>query len=184
MIRFKFLTGDINPIIYGAKWMSNPQSNGEFTYYFVIELMNWVEAVGERDAPEEKYNVSLSIVSPEQAGEENMLRAFEGYGDDDDDVVKTPAMQVEALHQYAGGVNVWNQNGNNWQSLMRKAKKQAKQTEFLFGFVMDKPVNRLGETGWEQLKLTPISKLGTMIALEAELATSSIQSSSFQGRSW
>ena len=152
MVRFKFLTGDVNYTTYGGKWISNPQHNGDFTYYFVIELMNWAEMVGERDAPEDTYNVCLSVVSPEQAGEENMQAAYSCMGIEDMPV--SPEMQVEALHGYTGGVTVWQENGDNWKSLMKQAKKQAQINEMLFGFAMDKPVNRMGETGWERLKLT------------------------------
>ena len=156
MIRFKFLTGDIHFAKYGAKWVSNPQTNGEFIYYFVIELMNWVESVGENEAPDETYHLSLSVVSPQEAGEENMRRVFKDY---DSDSVKTPEMQVEALHQYAGGVPVWDANGNSWKALMQEAKKQAKTTELFFGFAMDRIINRIGETGWEKLKLTDVRQV-------------------------
>lgn len=156
MVKFKFLTGDVDcAATYGGKWMSNPQSNGEFTYYFVVELINWVESVGERDAPKEKYNLSLSVVSPEQAGEENMRKAY----NDCDMLIDTPEMQVEALHAYAGGVPIWNSNGNNWQKLMKQARKEALVASMLIGFYLDRPVNRMGETGWEALKLTDPRKV-------------------------
>jgi len=150
MVRFKFLTGDVNFTTYGGKWISNAQSNSEFTYYFVIELMNWKEAVGEREAPAETYHISLDVVSPEQAGEENMRSALQDYPD----IKITPEIQVEALHQYAGGVPVFSANGNNWKDLMKQAKKEAQVKEMFFGFAMDRVVNRIGETGWERLKLT------------------------------
>ena len=66
-MRFSFLTGDVNFTTYGGKWISTRQSNGEFDYYFVIELLNWRETVGRREAPPETYNVALSVVSPQEA---------------------------------------------------------------------------------------------------------------------
>ena len=66
-MRFSFLTGDVDFATYGGKWISTRQSNGEFDYYFVIELLNWRETVGQREAPPETYNVSLSVVSPQEA---------------------------------------------------------------------------------------------------------------------
>ena len=51
MIKFRWLTGDMDFLTYGGKWISTRQSNGEFDYYFVIELLNWRETVGEREAP-------------------------------------------------------------------------------------------------------------------------------------
>jgi hypothetical protein len=158
MVRFKFLTGDSDYTTYGGKWISNVQNNGEFDYYFVIELINWRESVGERDAPKEKYNVSLSVVSPQQAGEQNIKTAFECGGLDNEMLSNAQSplaeIQVEALHAYAGGVPIWSANGNNFAVLMKQAHEEAGNASCLFGFYLDKIVNGIGETGWERLKLT------------------------------
>ena len=53
-MRFSFLTGDMNYTTYGGKWISTRQNNGEFDYYFVIELLNWPETVGQREAPRKR----------------------------------------------------------------------------------------------------------------------------------
>ena len=163
MVKFKFLTGDCNVSQYGGKFISNKQNNGEFDYYFVIELMNWKEAVGEREAPAETYNVCLSVVSPMQAGEKNLKEAYSCCGIDEEMVANAgknlAEIQVEALHAYAGGVPVWQGNGNNWRELMKEAKKEAQNCEGFFGFYLDKPVNALGETGWERLRLADVKEV-------------------------
>ena len=64
-MRFSFLSGDMNFTRYGGKWISTRRNNGEFDYYFVIELLNWRETVG-RERAAETYNVSVSIVSPDE----------------------------------------------------------------------------------------------------------------------
>ena len=147
----------MNYTTYGGKWISTRQNNGEFDYYFVIELLNWRETVGEREAPPETYNVSLSVVSPQQAQdkiaaaldccgitEEMLPTATEnGYRD---------TALVEALHSYGVHTPVWSKDGNNWRALMREARQEARQCEFLFGFYLDRPVNRIGTTGWESLR--------------------------------
>jgi hypothetical protein len=157
MIRFRWLTGDRDFLTYGGKWISTRQSNGEFDYYLVIELLNWRESVGEREAPPETYNVSLSVVSPQAAQDkigaaldccgitEAMLRTAteNGYRD---------SVLVEALYTYGTHTPVWSGNGNNWRALMRGARQEARQCEFLFGFYLDRPVNRIGTTGWEALR--------------------------------
>jgi hypothetical protein len=156
-MRFSFLTGDVDYTTYGGKWISTRQSNGEFDYYFVIELLNWRETVGEREAPPETYNVSVSVVSPQEAQDkigaaldccgitEAMLRTAteNGYRD---------SVLVEALYNYGTHTPVWSGNGNNWRALMREARQEARQCEFLFGFYLDRPVNRIGTTGWEALR--------------------------------
>lgn len=153
MIRFHFLTGDSNWQQYGGKWISNPQSNGEFTYYFVIELINWEDAVGAREAPA-KYNVTLSVVSPTEAGRDNLKSAAECCGISlEDPPVITDEIKVELLHAYgAGVVPVWQENNNNYRRLLQTAKKVAREKEFFFGFAMDRPVNRIGTTGWDALR--------------------------------
>ena len=188
MIRFHFLTGDVNYLDYGGKWISNVQNNGSkedggFDYYFVIELINWVNSVGEREAAEikgkPKYNVCLSVVSPHEAGEENIQAAYSCCGIEEEmlESIKKQGKralaeaQVEVLHSYSGGVSVWQSNGSNWKALMREARQQAQVNGLMFGFAMDRPVNRIGETGWEALKLTdPRTVLDRVIA-EHEAAT-------------
>lgn len=180
MVRFKFLSGDMNPEVYGGKWISNRQSNGEFDYYFVIELLNWLEAVGERDAPKDsngkviQYNVCLTVVSPQQAGEKKMEEAYSCCGIDDDMLANAKKngclaeAQVEALHGYAGGVPIWQSDGQNWRALMKEARKQAQVVPTLFGFYMDRPVNRMGENGWEALKLTDPNTVLERVCAERE----------------
>lgn len=161
-VRFHWLTGDLT---YGGKWISNKQNNGKFDYYFVIELLNWKETVG-RDAPVDAYNVTLSVVSPDQAKEhvksaldccgitEKMLECATSQRDE---------VLVEALHDYGLSVPVWGDNGNNAKQLLRQAREQAQSTESLFGFAMDRPVNRIGTTGWEALRgdlLAGLTRIG------------------------
>ena len=165
MVKFKFLCGDSSPEIYGGKFISNKQNNGEFDYYFVIELMNWKEAVGEREAPAETYNVCLSVVSPDVVGEKNLEAAYSCFGITDEmlDAAKKNGyladVQVEALHSYAGGVPIWQSNGNNWRKMMKEAKKEANVGEMMFGFYLDRKVNALGETGWERLRMADVREV-------------------------
>ena len=115
-------------LFYG-KWISNRQTNGEFDYYFVIELLNWQEAVGN-DAPPETYNVSLAVVSPQEAGKENCRRATDccGMGDG-----QCEEVLVEALHGYGLSVPVWSKDGNNYKQLMCEARREAQIAASLFG---------------------------------------------------
>jgi hypothetical protein len=156
-MRFSFLTGDMNFTRYGGKWISTRRNSGEFDYFFVVELLNWRETVGEREAPPETYNVSLSVVSPHEAKdklgaameccgitEEMLATATEkGYRD---------MALVEALHAYGVHTPVWSKDGNNWRALMKEARQQTRQCDCLLGFYLDRAVNRIGTTGWESLR--------------------------------
>jgi hypothetical protein len=155
-VRFHFLTGDVNFTQHGGKWLSNKLNNSEFDYYLVIELMNWHE-LGYEEQP--RYNVCLSAVSPQQAGEEHLQRAYDCVGLTPDMLESLKASgnlaeaQVEALHSYGGVAPVWQADGDNWKSLMQQARAEAQCCEGLLGFYLDRPVNRIGETGWEALRM-------------------------------
>lgn len=75
MTRFKFLIGDVNWLDYGGKWVSQKLNNGEFDYWLVLELTNMDDACGRDNEGKDRYNVSLSCVSPGEAGPENIAKA-------------------------------------------------------------------------------------------------------------
>jgi len=161
MLKFKFLTGDVNFTDYGGKWISNRRNNGEFDYWFVIELRNWEDCVGEREAKEigAKYNLSLSVVAPSQAPEKERQSVLDSYGQESFQCLER---EIEAFHAYGPKVNVWDANGNNWCKLMRQAKEEANKADMLFGFYMDRPVNKIGTSGWEAIRgdlLAPLRRV-------------------------
>lgn len=153
MIRFKFLTGDVNWIDYGGKWISNKLNNGEFDYWLVIDFVNMDDACGRDNEGRSKYNVSLSAVSPSQAGEDNISKAMDGWGGISEELKSDPVIQVEALHGYRLSAQVWSDGSNNARKLLKEARKAAQfQGSMLFGFSMDAPKNQIGTTGWEALR--------------------------------
>lgn len=152
MTKFKFLTGDVNWLDYGGKWVSQKLNNGEFDYWLVIELLNMDDACGRDNEGKDKYNVSLSCVSPGEAGRENIEKAKECCGWEDGAHTLNDLGLVEMLHSYGVSAHLWQADGNNAHKLIRKAKEQAKITSFTFGFMMDRAVNRIGTTGWEAIK--------------------------------
>lgn len=152
MNKFRFLTGDVNWLAYGGKWVSRKLNNGDFDYWLVIELVNIDDACGRDNEGQPRYNVSLSAVSPSEAGA-NMARALECCGVDPNDPAATNVLvQVECLHSYGIHVPLWVGNGNNARKLLREARRQACPATGLFGFYMDRAVNRIGTTGWEAIR--------------------------------
>lgn len=150
-MRFTFLIGDRNWQTYGGKFVSAKQNSGEFDYWFVMDVLNWEDAVGEREAKEvgATYCVSLYSVSPSEAGADSLKSAFECYGMDSEDLKADPLVQVEALVSYGTYAQLWSQNGNNLAKLMRQAREQARISSMLYGFYMDKPANRIGTSNWD-----------------------------------
>ena len=126
-VTFKFLTGDVDYKTYSEKWISTKKYNsGKFDYWFVLELINWEDTIGEREAKEvgAKYNVSLFVVSPSKAGEEKIKRAMSCCGIEDAEVTSlNDEMKVELLHSYGVCTPVWYEDGNHFRKLMKRAKE-------------------------------------------------------------
>lgn len=173
MVRFKWLTGDVNWLTYGGKWISNKQNNGEFDYWLVLEILNWEESVSERDAAEigHKYNVQLSVVSPGQAGQKNIEAAQSCCGVDDEMLARAgDEGKVEILYSYGVHTPIFDKGGNNAHKLIREAKRYANQeASTLFGFLMDRPVNKIGTTGWESLRGDMDSAIKRAVGPEADI---------------
>lgn len=172
-MHFRLLTGDVNWRDYGGKFISRKLNNGDFDYWLVMEIVNWPEAIGEREASElgATYNVTLSAVSPAEAGADNLRSAMQCCGIDE--TPTDPITQVELLHEYGISSPVWSENGNNLRRLMRESRRHADTMgDMLFGFAMDAPKNRLGTTGWECLRgdiLAPLRRMDDSTPPETKL---------------
>ena len=147
---FKFLTGDVNWLQYGAKWISGKKNNGDFDYYFVIEIMNWIKSTGGLGPDETKYNINVHAVSPAQAGEENVKKALDCCGFPECEL--TDEIKVEALLSYGIATPIEGLNCNNAHKGLAELKKKSQMFEMMFGFYMDRSVNRIGTSGWESVK--------------------------------
>ncbi len=153
MIKFKFLTGDVNYLDYGGKWISTRHNNGEFDYWFVLELLNVEDCVGEKEAKEVgfKYWVSLYVVAPEEFVEKES--AMESCGNELKWENLADEQKVELIQEYSGGARIFHAAGNNYMKLVKEAKKEADITaSFTFGFKMDSAQNAIGSTGWDFLR--------------------------------
>lgn len=150
--RFSFLTGDVNWMDYGGKWVSQRMNNGEFDFWLVLELVNMDDACGRHNEGQPKYHASLCAVSPEQAAGE-LDRAFACCGLNEGEHKDNPLVAVECLHSYGVHAVLWQDSGNNAHRLMRQAKHEAMITcGFMFGFAMDRAQNKIGTTGWEAIR--------------------------------
>lgn len=148
MVRFHFLTGDVNWQKYGGKFVSNRLNNGDFNYWLVLDVINMPEETGDDNQP--TYNVSLLAVSPESAGIETVNKALESAGLPDGLEV-TPEIAVEVLCDYGTYAQLKTFNGNNIRALLAQAKHEAQLADSLFGFYMDAPENRIGSSGWDMI---------------------------------
>ena len=148
-IIFRFLTGDCNWQQYGGKFISKKLNNGDWDYWLLIEVTNMWDSCGKEENLAQ-YNVCVTAVSPEAAGKDNLKKAFECCGMEDEENQKNKLVQVECLASYGVSANLWQGNGNNLNKLMREARAQAQLiSSITFGFAMDRPENKLGNNGWD-----------------------------------
>ncbi|MGI0025131.1 MAG: hypothetical protein ACREA4_08310 [Nitrososphaera sp.] len=141
-LKFRLLTGDTNWQDYGGKFASKRLNNGEFDYWLVIDVYNTED---NRDFAE-KYIVSLLSVSPSEAAGE-MEAAKRACGIDAETGLNDLA-KVEVLADYGTYAQLWAGSGNNLARLMKEARSQANASQLLYGFMMDRPQNRIGTDGW------------------------------------
>lgn len=149
-MKFTQLSGDRDWMGYGAKFVSPRQNNGEFDYWLVIDFVNMDDACGRDNEGQAKYHVTVQCVAPSQVPAGDIQRAAESCGWDG--IVDSPLTLVELLSSYGTHAVLWQSSGNNAHRLMRAARREAMTIAGLtFGFAMDRPVNRVGTTGWEAI---------------------------------
>ncbi len=166
---FKFLTGDVSYTDYGGKWWKRMSGRR----YHVIELLNWQEAVGERDAAEigATYNVSLSEMDLDVIPAKEIASALRSCGweivangdiENEHDGATVAAkgadyydlVIVEACHGYGLKAPLSDENGNSYHKLMREAVSYSHRlrTPREHRKAMRKPVNRIGSTAAEYMQ--------------------------------
>jgi len=150
-MRFTWLTGDIDWMAYGAKWVSKKMNNGDFDYAIVMELTNMFDAVGEEEIKQsdntDKYHVTLSVVAPSELTDYHKTLCDDGNFED-----HTWEWQVEFASSEGIEAKVFGESSNNARELMKQARKEAEKIELLFGFYMDRPQNAIGSNGWDFIK--------------------------------
>jgi len=138
-----------------ARWMSERLNNGDFDYWMIIDAKYLPEWAGEEEARQMGGNhlVTLSVVSPSEAGKKNLEAAVESLGADYIDIKKLSGEEkADMLANYGVAATMWQETGNNLRKLLKEAKEEARKVEGLFGFYMDRPQNRMGATGWDFIK--------------------------------
>jgi hypothetical protein len=149
-MKFKFLTGDVNWKKYGGKFVSKKLNNGEFDFYLVMDVLSWEDVEPSAVKTHGKYCVSLYSVSPSEAGTDGLKSAYDSCGfTGEEDFLKNPLAQVDVLVSYGTYTQISSKSGNNLLELMRECRKEADAVNGLYGFYMDRPVNRIGTSGWE-----------------------------------
>jgi len=133
------------------KFISKKLNNSEFDYFLVAEVVDLNEI---DDLPKANFLLTLSVVSPSQAGQENVKNAFKCIGVDE--LPNYPSHLLErqalALYDYGCMATIHSELGNNFNDLLKKARSKADLVERLLGFYLDKRQNYIGNSGWDFLR--------------------------------
>ena len=146
--KWQFLTGDVNPAQYGAKWYRQIDKSD---VYHVIELINMHDATGDEDQP--KYAVDLAEIDLILQAD-NLDAAMSCCGITDDMITddNRNVASVEALSSYMGGAPLGQWSGNNYLDLITQAKRESNRLTTdadYYDTQMSRPVNKLGSTARE-----------------------------------
>jgi len=145
-----------------TKLISPRLNNGDWDYWLVIEIIDWVDVAGEDEAPV-KWHVQLAAVAPDAINDTKKQSALQYYGVALEDADWSNSLfAVEILYSYGTSAFLWQESGDNLRQLLITAKSEADMLgAVLFGFAMDRPQNAIGTTGWDAISgnlLAPLSK--------------------------
>jgi len=131
--RFTWLSGDVNYLDYGGKWVSQKFNNGN-DYWFILALDNMYDACG--DDAEYKYSMQLKVVAPSLVSQDKMKSALSSWGLDLDDLTTDQygdskpydyMLAIEVLESYGTYSQEFSDEGNNYKALRSDAIAAARE---------------------------------------------------------
>lgn len=157
---FEFAMGDLNYLDYGATWT---RQISETCFHF-ISLINWEDAVGEREAAEigQTYNLSLAEVDLALISAEKITRALEFCGQQSE---QAPLWRAYACLEYGIKAPLEDENTNNYRRTFQRFTRRSRELQTqpsLHQAAMAKPVNRIGSTALEFMQGDMDSALNRM----------------------
>ena len=142
MYRLKLLSDDSICV----KYVSKKFNNGDWNYWCVVELIDFEEATGEKLNNVSKYIVEIFAVAP-GACEVRWNSAIDSCGCED--ITYTEFELVQVLSDYGISALLYRKSGNNKNELLKEARKELITINMMFGFYMDRQINRIGNNGWD-----------------------------------
>ena len=135
-------------------WYSKEINHGDWPFRFMLKLEYPAEWDDEAEKQYGKYYLQLLVVSPTAAKETDAYQsAMDSYGWTPGQVKQFGSLaEYEMMMSYGAAAHVWQGHGNNLASLLKQARKELREADFLFGFKMDRAQNAVGATGWDWVK--------------------------------
>ncbi len=127
----------------GKKTISHPDG---FSYKFDIVVIDLYEVAGDAGT-EGKYAVGLYLVpTPNSLSKKALKEVANSMG------VGTKYVDIRSIQEYGHSILLKDLVTTTPEKAVLGLKKESEMIEFMIGFYLDKPVNRVGETGWTVLK--------------------------------
>ena len=150
---FKFLTGNLDYLTYGAKWFRLIPETRE---YHILELINWEDSCGEAEAKQvgSTYCMDLSIVDLDMIDTAHLESALECYGVSLDQDGMTDEWRAEAYHGYGLRAPIDSANTSNFHRTFRNLARQSREISRDASTKrksMQRPVNKIGSTAAEYM---------------------------------
>lgn len=143
---FRFLTGDVDWKVYGAKWYKRIAPG----IYHIIELANMKENLG--DEATYTYYVTLHEVNLNIVNKERISEALSCCGVFGDREEPHELEVIDALDSYGITAPLAEWSGNNYKKLLKAAKDFSYELEknpYKRELLLNRPVNLLGVTARE-----------------------------------
>lgn len=149
-MNLNFVHGDVDFKEHGGVFVTKKLNSGDFDYFIFCEVVN----LKNHDiSTKNKYMFTLSVVSPTEPSKETVDDSLKDYLDVNETREDLTDLDIAtALHDYGVSAQVFNVSGNNINKMFANIRKKCNEIKVMFGFYMDKPINMVGDTGWDFVK--------------------------------
>lgn len=115
--RYRWLSGDVNPVSYGGKWWRPFYYQGELDTIAIMELHRW-----EDEAPA-TYNVTVRSITLSLYSDMDKASAASCWGITMEEFLAlAPQYQAEIMANFGFGDVTFYKNGDNYRKLLREAR--------------------------------------------------------------
>lgn len=124
---------------------TEPIQGEDFLYWLVLQIMD-MDQSSDPDPERPRFYSNVSVVAPSLIRDKMDHYRHPESGPFPDELL------AEMAFEEGYRVPVWSAEGDNPLALMKQGVEQAPIIERMFGFFMDRPINRVGTTGWQLIK--------------------------------
>lgn len=127
---------------YERVWQSEKLNNGDFDYYFHIEMKDLEQYTGDKG-----YSVIIYASKDTAYLEERQIKNIA-----DTYCISSEEITPYEICEYGFSANLGAEGANTKREALKLVKAFIKQLplyEMLFGFYMDRHQNSIGNTGWD-----------------------------------